>query len=61
MGGGGKVGKKLNGLEDEVVEEVPKARLVDPSESVDVGEGKMWPPPELIGCRGGIGGGGWLS
>ena len=51
----------MNGLEDEVVEEVPKARLVDPSESVDVGDGKMWPPPELIGCRGGIGGGGWLS
>ena len=58
VGGGGSVGKKLRGLEEEVVEDVPKPRLVDPRESVDVGEGRMWLPTGPIGCRGGIGGGG---
>ena len=38
VGGGGSVGKKLRGLE-EVVEVVPKPMLVEPRESVEVGEG----------------------
>ena len=62
VGGGGRVGKKLRGLlEEEVVEEVPNPMFVDPNESEEVGEGRLWwlpVIPVVIGFRGGIGGGG---